>query len=99
MAVDAVLKCAVCDGIDDWYMVLPAVWRQAWPTYYREKAAANRAFKAGMAPRKRFLLCFRCLEQRLCRKLTIDDFNLTLPINSGVALGYALGLSSRRSMA
>ena len=36
-------------------------------------------------------LCLRCLEVRLKRKFSMDDFT-TAPINNGIRLGYQMGL-------
>lgn len=37
------------------------------------------------------LLCCDCLEKRLGRELTIADFDLRIPVNTGIAFGFRLG--------
>jgi hypothetical protein len=70
-------------------MVRNSVWDAAWPEYHRLRAALK-----AQHPGVRFylLLCFPCLEARLKRKLTIDDFNLNIAINHGILLGFEIGL-------
>lgn len=36
------------------------------------------------------VLCLRCTEVRLERRLTIHDFDLTIPINYAVGFGFAM---------
>lgn len=46
-------------------------------------------------PKRRFLLHFGCLEKRLGRLLTEDDFT-RMPINAAVWIGIRIGRASRR---
>ena len=51
---------------DDWYMVSDNVWKQAVPHFEPTQEYANL--------NKREFLCLDCLEKRLGRKLTKEDF-------------------------
>jgi hypothetical protein len=80
------MKCNDCGKLNDSYMVRNDVWRAAWPDYSHRKAEALRLYPKPDV-RRHLLLCFRCLEKRLGRTLFPQDFDLTLPINSGICLG------------
>lgn len=94
------------------YMVQNEVWHAAWPEsdplskkrIDRLKKDATKVFPD--RPRSKdsdlvfihIRLCFECLEKRLGRKLSINDFSMLTrsgtpyPDNGGIFLGYALGM-------
>jgi hypothetical protein len=89
------------------YMVKNHVWDQAVPDYKHLKTVLKEQFPGTESPplgcsawaknwdhRACVQLCFECLEQRLGRSLTIEDFDLQIPVNLGVRLGFELGKSS-----
>ena len=86
-------RCFDCLNFDGEYSVSDKVWLQAWP-YARDhqRLMKRRALQLGLDPKivVRQRLCFTCLEARLGRKLTIDDFQL-VPINAGIRFGFQLG--------
>ena len=69
-------KCIDCDDYAGNYMVKNEVWFKAVPDYVK--------FKRG-APQDANIVavCLPCLERRLNRKLTIDDFS-DAPINKTI---------------
>jgi hypothetical protein len=71
-------------------MVRDSVWLTAWPDYLKLKDLLKADHPGENA---HLLLCFPCLEARLRRKLTIDDFDLNIPINYGILLEFLIGLS------
>lgn len=83
-------ECYDCRRQSPMYMVRNPVWAAAWPEYRR-----LRAYLKVEHPDENvyLLLCFPCLEARLKRKLTIDDFDLNIAINHGILLGFEIGLS------
>lgn len=83
-------ECYDCGFSHDWYMLKDEVWLQAWPEGYKELRTKLTLENQG---RRVFVgLCYECLEKRLGRMLTIDDFDLGIPINSGIRMGFKLGL-------
>lgn len=85
------LRCYDCRRASGSYMVKDKVWREAWPDYAVLKRSLVRRYKG--TPewfRAHLVLCLGCLERRLGRNLTQDDFDLSLPINEGVALGLRM---------
>ena len=86
--------CYDCSAPPPPYMVLNEVWRTAMPEYSRLKHALRHFEESPdrVEREKRYvLLCLTCLERRLGRPIEIGDFDLTVPINLGIALGYRLG--------
>lgn len=80
------------------YYVRDEIWLQAWPDYQEAKAEAIRQYSGTEHDRlKHLTLCFTCLERRLGRVLSPDDFNLSLPANAGIRLGIGMGLTMKRS--
>lgn len=77
-----IIGCYFCSDISCLYMVKDDVWFKAWPSYSKDKAA-NRG--------KVMEMCFNCLENKLGRPLTIDDFT-NAPVNEGIRLGFEMGL-------
>ena len=72
-------RCNDCEEpISAGYMVLPAVWQQAWDDHAEPSAERDRH------------LCLTCLQGRLGRGLELNDFNLMLPINQGILWGYSI---------
>lgn len=65
---DTSWNCRDCGGPNDDYMVRNEVW-----------AAAGAPSKS-----QQFYLCIPCLGRRLGRPLTIEDFDLRIPINYDV---------------
>jgi hypothetical protein len=55
------------DGLREWYTVRNDVWEQAWPGTSNGKLI-------GELNGPRYFLCIGCLEERLGRRLTRDDF-------------------------
>lgn len=80
--------CFDCDAFVDNYTVAPEVWLEAWPTYKEDKREAMRLHRN--TPLMWLLLCFDCLEKRLGRPLKIEDFDLTIGSNQGIALGVRM---------
>lgn len=74
------------------YLVHDATWLAAWPEYSALRARLATAYPKGSPWRwhVHLLLCFGCLEKRLGRPLHPSDFDLSLPINAGVAFGMRL---------
>lgn len=83
-------ECYDCTSTQDWYMLRDEVWNQAWPEDYSK--LRTRLTLENQGKRVFICLCYDCLEKRLGRSLTIDDFDLGLPINSGIRMGFKLGL-------
>jgi hypothetical protein len=62
--------CADCPRSmwGEWYVTKRAVWEKAWP---------GTSLKSAFAPMPwKHFLCIGCLERRLKRKLTCDDFDM-----------------------
>jgi hypothetical protein len=75
-------------------MVLDKIWKKAVPNYIEIKKELKEKYPTESKSdiiNNSFTLCFPCLEIRLKRKLTIKDFNLSLPINYGIKLGFEMG--------
>lgn len=83
-------RCYDCDQHGGDYMVHTGVWLQAMPDYPERKRILVQRHP-GNVPERHILLCFACLEARLGRPLTVDDFKLSIPINHGILLGLRLG--------
>lgn len=75
-------RCFDCKGKYSIYHVNDEVWLQALPSYPRDVIDAH-------ARGEQLLLCFDCLERRLGRPLTLQDFPECIA-NSGVFFGYLL---------
>jgi hypothetical protein len=89
---DGGLCCYDCRGPAPSYMVRHAVWRRAMPDYHELKhVLAERHAGGDVLQRAQAIieLCFPCLEARLKRSLRPEDFNLSIPTNAGIALGYS----------
>jgi hypothetical protein len=73
MVTSACADCGVgtC-SIGEWYIVRDTVWELAW--------ASRRKSWHGKAPGTE-ILCLGCLERRLDRTLTADDFEPGVPVN------------------
>lgn len=65
----------------DWYMVRNHIWESAWPGSITTFAMYE-ADDDGVVPFSE-ILCIDCLERRLGRKLTRDDFT-DAPVNNAV---------------
>lgn len=84
-------NCADC-GIDthtinEWYMVTDAVWETAWVG--RRLPCPPHHWLPGLE-----ILCIGCLEQRIGRTLTSDDF-LDAPVNDPAKFGISKRLLNR----
>lgn len=71
------IRCHDCRGLYSIYMVYDGIWHEALKTK-----------KALQTIR---VLCLGCLERRLGRPLTIENFTWA-PVNDGIRLGHALGV-------
>lgn len=92
-----VYRCYDCKGANDDYMVKPETWHEAWPSYSELKMKLLRENPSNRY--RAFLgLCFSCIEKRLDRPLTPEDFDLDLPINRNIALGLRMGLRTSRQL-
>lgn len=76
--------CVDCGELHGTYMVDDRVWLQAFPDY--AKVMSERLQADG---RSHTYLCFGCLERRLGRPLTIDDFT-DAPCNTTVRFGFTM---------
>lgn len=88
-------KCYDCRRPAGSYMVHRAVWDRAWPEYRELKRSLVTKYRG--TPewfRAHLELCLGCLEKRLGRPLSVEDFDLKLPINDGVFTG--IRIASRR---
>ena len=56
------------NGLGEWYTVRDCIWEQVWP------GTSNSNKPTGKLTGLRYFLCIGCLEERLGRKLTADDF-------------------------
>ena len=72
-------NCRDCGRHDDGYMVVHKVWFEAF------KMEVTSPLK-----RPKGLLCLDCLETRLGRLLTVEDFMPDVPINRGILLGFSM---------
>lgn len=70
-------------------MISRELWAQAWPEYEKLKKIMAKTYPR-YDPRRYLLLCFSCLEKRLDRRLTLDDFDANIPVNKAVHFGYFL---------
>ena len=85
--------CFDCEQPAPAYMVKDSVWREAFPKYAEVKRALLSQYKGTSASwRTHVNLCFSCLENRLKRPLCSDDFDLAIPINSGISMGLTMGV-------
>lgn len=78
--------CIDC-GADEQYMVTQSVWQEAFPNY-------RTVHQARRAEGLHTCLCLSCLESRLGRKLTIQDF-IDAPINRTLFFGFRMGLKEK----
>lgn len=74
------VNCRDCGRLDDDYMVTQETWCEAFRV---EVVKSPRSAPKGK-------LCFDCLEKRLGRPLTIEDFRADLGANRSIFLGYSL---------
>jgi len=90
--------CFDCDSRDAFlYFVHDDIWAQAWPDYQEEKAkAVERNGKYLIVngvkrshPMNCLCLCIPCLEKRLGRPLTLNDFDDS-SANDPVRFGFSL---------
>lgn len=89
-----VYRCFDCLKHCCGYMVTPAVWKKAWPKQdVHQQVLMFKTKVRSISYEPHCILCFRCLQQRLARKLKIEDF-LALPINEGIFLGFEIGKAS-----
>ena len=83
--------CFDCLGHASLFMVHDAIWDAAWPFAKQQRRVMQKmAAERGLTKQIRQHLCLTCLETRLKRKLTLDDFTLA-PVNDGIRLGYRMG--------
>lgn len=68
-------NCEDCKGLNDEYMVRNEVWKKI----IKNASEANR-----------LLLCLDCLQARLGRRLTPEDFNFAIPVNRPILFGIRL---------
>jgi len=80
--------CFDCNEENPHYMTSHEVWRQAFPNYREIKRQAMQDHPDSAL--KFILLCLSCLEKRLGRRLTREDF-ANVPINAGVMKAFDLG--------
>lgn len=68
--------CFDCNGPITIINLLDSVWFAAWPTYKADKLAARQLYPKGSIYKdfNMLHLCLRCVEKRLGRQLTRDDF-------------------------
>jgi hypothetical protein len=90
-------RCYDCGDYDPGYMVHRSVWAQAVPEYHVVKRKLVKEFGGSKSPLVHFLLCLPCLERRLGRRLTSDDFDLNLAINQGILYGTELEIPNRKA--
>jgi trehalose/maltose hydrolase-like predicted phosphorylase len=80
------MKCSACGGWDSVCMLQDAVWERVWPEHAveveRDRQNNTRTYR---------LLCFVCIETRLGRHLTENDFNKKVPINFPIMKGIRIG--------
>lgn len=84
MKINYKFACVDCNQPDSMYMVRGTVWHTAFPNY--EQVRRQRV-QEGLFT----CLCIPCLERRLGRALTIEDFK-PVPINQAIFTGYMMGL-------
>lgn len=102
-------RCFDCGNNAPVYMAHDHVWKTAWPDeleyrkQFRVELSLDPTAERNSKGRPVFalLLCFSCLERRLGRPLTIEDFRQNkrdgtepLPANAEVFFGYQLGLKT-----
>jgi hypothetical protein len=71
--------CYDCREKAPYYMLLDAIWIQAWPDYKLVERRRDTVARA-TGSRPCLELCFPCVERRLGRTLTQDDF-ADAPVN------------------
>lgn len=88
--------CLDCKTQDlPFYSVASEVWREALLAREAEELKAWReAGRQGKMPHR--WLCFPCLETRLGRPLTLEDFPAHIPANFPIHLGYAIAQSAAK---
>ena len=79
---DKRLSCRDCKGFVEVYMVHNEVWNQAFPTYQTTRRHGPPVY-----------CCLTCLELRIGRYLTEDDFNNVL-CNNVIKFGIRIGKRS-----
>ena len=90
------MYCHDCGGCDPYYNVYDHIWALAMPEYPTLKARKRREFPSinGKRDFRDYVgLCFTCLESRLGRPLTLEDFT-NRPVNDGIRFGFQLGKDS-----
>lgn len=69
-------KCMECHvntlGTSHYYMVRNELWKEI----------TSKKFKGHL--HEKGMLCLNCVEKRLGRKLTLDDFDLNIPVNYNI---------------
>ena len=64
------------------YMVRDHLWEEAWPNYGATERLVRWLYRDPSCHALSWLLlCLPCLSARLGRKLTLDDFDFTIPLN------------------
>lgn len=77
-------ECYDCGAHMSFYALHNRIWAQAIPNYKQLKQDLKTAYPHDA--RKHLInLCFPCLEIRLGRPLTPDDFDLPVPVNHAIA--------------
>jgi hypothetical protein len=78
-----------------------SVWKEAMPDRSLAERELLRLFPSERHPLRRHRdprsvvqLCFSCIEKRLNRKLTAEDFDLSIPVNLSLAKGIEIGRRS-----
>jgi hypothetical protein len=74
------IGCFDCRKAHSNYMVKECIWNLAFPDYCKARIIHSDIF---------IDLCFECLQRRLGRDLTMDDFT-SAPVNDGIRLGYII---------
>ena len=75
------------------FQVKDPIWFKAWPFFVCYVSETKQRAKERGLLKPSFWLCFKCLENRLGRKLTIEDFSDALG-NEALRFGYNLGLGA-----
>ncbi len=83
--------CVDC-GAEDRYMLVDAVWRKAFPDYHEVRRR-----RLEEDPTVFTNLCMMCVEKRLGRTLTINDF-VEYPINKNIFWGYRLAMDKLQKL-
>lgn len=78
--------CIDCNGHAEMYMIHDELWNSALPDWYEMKRVTGHIY-----------CCFSCLEKRIGRELTKEDFT-NAPINDPIHFGIKLGRQGRKKM-